>query len=38
VMIVYDCWKQLVVTSYRCTPRPRISIPQPEEDDGWISS
>ena len=38
VMIVYDCWKQLVVTSYPCTPRPRISIPQPEEDDGWISS
>ena len=36
VLIVYDCWKQLVVTSYPYAPRPRI--PQPEEDDGWISS
>ena len=32
VLIVYDCWKQLVVTSYPCTPRPRIS--KPDEDDG----
>ena len=32
VLIVLDCWKQLVVTSYPCTPRPRI--PQPEENGG----
>ncbi len=36
VLIVYDCWKHLVVTSYPCTPRQRI--PQPDEDDGWLSS
>jgi len=35
VLIVYDCWKQLVVTSYPCAPRPRVL--QPEEDDGCIS-
>ena len=32
VLIVYDCWQQLVVTAYPCTPRQRI--PQPD-DDGW---
>ena len=36
VLLVYDCWQQLVVTAYPCTPRQRI--PQPDEDDGWISS
>ena len=35
-LIVYDCWKHLVVTSYPCAPRPRVL--QPEEDDGWLSS
>jgi hypothetical protein len=36
VLIVYDCWKHLVVTSYPCAPRPRDL--QPEDDDGWLSS
>ena len=36
VLIVYDCWKHLVETSYPCAPRPRVI--QPEEDDGWLSS
>jgi hypothetical protein len=36
VLIVYDCWKHLGVTSYPSDPRPRF--PQPEEGDGWISS
>jgi hypothetical protein len=36
VLIVYDCWQQLVVTAYPCTPRQKI--PQPDEGDGWISS
>ena len=36
VLIVYDCWKHLVVTSYPCAPRSRDL--QPEEDDGWLSS
>ena len=36
VLIVYDCWQQLVVTAYPCTTRQKI--PQPDEGDGWISS
>ena len=36
VLIEYDSWKHLDVTSYPCDPRPRF--PQPEEGDGWISS
>jgi hypothetical protein len=32
VLIVYDCWKHLVVTSYP------VLHDQPEEDDGWLSS
>ena len=36
VLIVYDYWKQLVITAYHCVVALRFL--QPEEDDGWISS
>jgi hypothetical protein len=36
VLIVYDSWKHVVVTSYPCAPRPRVL--HPEEDDSWLSS
>ena len=36
VLIVYDCWKQLVITAYPCVAPLRFI--QPDEDDGWISS
>ena len=36
VLIVYDSWKLVIVTSYLCAPRPRVL--HPEEDDGWLSS
>jgi hypothetical protein len=35
-LIVYDYWKQLVITAYPCVVALRFL--QPEEDDGWISS
>ena len=35
-LIVYDYWKQLVITAYPCDVALRFL--QPEEDDGWISS
>jgi len=36
VLIVYDYWKQLVITAYSCAATSRFR--QPDEDDGWISS
>ena len=37
VLIVYDCWDQLVITAYPCVAPLRF--PQPDvDDDGWISS
>jgi len=36
VFIVFDCWKQQVITAYPCTGCSRFQ--QPDEDDGWISS
>ena len=36
VLIVYDCWKQLVITAYPCVAP--LTFLQPDEDDGWISS
>jgi len=36
VLIVYDCWKQLVITAYPCVAPLRFL--QPDENDGWISS
>ena len=36
VLIVYDYWKQLVITAYPCVVALRFL--QPEEDDGWNSS
>ena len=37
LLIVYDCWKQLVITAYPCVAPLRF--PQPDvDDDGWISS
>ena len=35
-LIVYDYWKQLVITAYPCVVV--LKFLQPEEDDGWISS
>jgi hypothetical protein len=35
-LIVYDYWKQLVITAYPCVVA--LKFLQPEEDDGWISS
>ena len=35
-LIVYDCWKQSVMTAYPCVVPLRFL--QPDEDDGWISS
>jgi len=36
VLIVYDCFKETVITSFPCTINNRFI--EPEEDDGWISS
>jgi len=36
VFIVFDRWKQLVITAYPCAGCSRFQ--QPDEDDGWISS
>jgi hypothetical protein len=36
VLVVYDYWKQLVITAYPCVVA--LIFLQPEEDDGWISS
>jgi hypothetical protein len=36
VLIVYDCWKQSVITAHPCVAPLRFL--QPDEDDGWISS
>ena len=37
VLIVYDCWKHLVITALPCAVRSHIFV-EPEEDDGWLSS
>jgi hypothetical protein len=37
VLIVYDCWKHIVITACPCAITPHIFL-QPEEDDGWDSS
>ena len=36
-LIVYDFWKQLIITSYLCAAK-YIGFRQPDKDDGWISS
>jgi hypothetical protein len=36
VLVVYDYWKQLVITAYLCVVA--LIFLQPEENDGWISS
>jgi hypothetical protein len=36
VFIVFDIWKQLVITAHPCAGCSRFQ--QPDEDDGWISS
>jgi hypothetical protein len=37
VLIVYDCWRQLIITAFPCAITPYRFL-QAEEDDGWISS
>ena len=37
VLIVYDCWKQFVITAYPWAATS-IRFRQPDKDDGWISS
>ena len=37
VLIVYDCWRQLIITAFPCVITPYRFL-QAEEDDGWISS
>ena len=37
VLIVHDCWKQLVITAHPCAATS-IRFRQPDKDDDWISS